>query len=321
MTARSRLLFVALAFGAALNGCRRAAPTGYQGYLEGDFVYVAAPLGGQLQTLAVEKGGQVAAGAPLFTLEHAAETAAQREAADRLRQAQARLADLTKGARPSELSALEARLAQARATAELSRLDFERQETLFRQRAVPASEADRARFTHERNLGAVRDLEAQLATAQLGARTDAIAAAEAEVAAAQAALARAEWSVAQKSPAAPRAGLVYDTLYRVGEFVGAGAPVVALLPPDAMKVRFFVPEADLARFALGSPVSFTFTGHAAPVHATVNYVSPSPEYTPPVLYNRDNRAKLVFLIEALVAPAEAAGLHPGQPVDVTPAGR
>ena len=321
MTARPRLLLAALVFAAALNGCRRPAPSGYQGYLEGDFVYVAAPLGGQLEQLAVEKGRTVAAGDALFTLEHAAETAARNEAADRLRQAQARLADLTKGARPSELSALEARLAQARSTAELSRLDLERQGMLFRQHAIPASEADRARFTHERNLGAVRDLEAQLATAQLGARTDALAAAEADVAAAQAALARAEWSVAQKSPSAPRAGLVYDTLYRAGEFVGPGSPVVALLPPDAMKVRFFVPEADIARLAVGAPVTFTFTGHAVAVHATVNYVSPAPEYTPPVLYNRDNRAKLVFMIEALVAPAEAAGLHPGQPVDVTLAAR
>jgi HlyD family secretion protein len=318
----ARFALIALAGAATLlTGCRRPAPAGYQGYLECDFVYVAAPLAGRLDTLAVEKGRTVAAGDALFTLEHAAETATRNEAAERLRQAQAHLADLSKGSRPTELDALEARLAQARSTAELSRIELERQDALFRQHAIPASELDRARFTHERNTGAVNDLLAQLATARLGARTDALTAAEAEVAAAQAALTRAEWSVAQKSPAAPRAGLVYDTLYRPGEFVAASSPVVALLPRDAMKVRFFVPEADVARIALGAVVNFTFTAHPAAVRATVNYVSPAPEYTPPVLYNRDNRAKLVFMVEALVAPADAAGLHPGQPVDVTLTGR
>lgn len=296
-------------------GCNRPAPAGYQGYLEGEFVHVGAPLGGRLEKLSVQKGTRIEAGAPLFTLERRAEEAAQREAADRVRSAQARLADLRKGSRPSELAALQARLEQARLAADLSQRELARQDALFKTATISASDFDRARLTHDRNVRAIDELTAQLATAQLGARPDAIAAAEAEAAAAKAAQERADWSVEQKSLAAPRAALVYDTLFREGEFVAAGAPVVSLLPPENLKVRFFVPEAEFAAIKAGDRVRVTFSNGAA-LDARVNFLSPRPEYTPPVLYNRDNRAKLVFMVEAVFDGAAARDLHPGQPVDV-----
>jgi HlyD family secretion protein len=300
-----------------LAACSRPPASDFQGYLEGEFVFVGAPLAGRLETLAVTKGAQVAADAPLFTLEHAAESAAVAQAAARLATARAQLDDLRKGARPSELDTLAARLGQARAAAELSRLDAERQATLFRDKVVSVSDYDRARLSHERDLRAIDDLQSQLATAALGARPDAIAAAEQQVAAALAAEAQAAWGVAQKSQAAPRAALVYDTLYRVGEFIAAGQPVVSLLPPENIKVRFFVPEPALAALKPGGRVRVNLDGHPA-LDAVISYVSPQAEYTPPVLYNRDNRAKLVFMIEAVFRPEDARDLHPGQPVDVVP---
>lgn len=300
-----------------LSACTRPAPHGWQGYLEGEFVYVASPLAGRLETLSVAKGTRVAAAAPLFTLEHVSELAAQRQAADLLRAAQARLADLKKGSRPSELAALDARLAQARSSAELSRLELTRQENLAKTNVISAADLDRARLTHERNTRATEELAAQLATAGLGARTDTIAAAEADVSAARAAKERADWSVAQKTQSAPRAAFVYDTLYREGEFVGVGAPVIALLPPENMKVRFYVPEAEFAALKAGDTVRVTLTGRP-PLEARVSYLSPKPEFTPPVLYNRENRSKLVFLIEATFTDLTAArDLHPGQPADVS----
>ena len=300
----------------SLLGCTRHTPAGWQGYLEGEFVYVASPLAGRLEQLAVAKGTHVESGAPLFTLENTSELAAQREAADRLRSAQARLDDLRKGARPSELASLDARLEQARAAADLSQRELARQQELFKTGAIAASEFDRARLTHERNTRAIEELEAQLATARLGARPDAIAAAEAEAAAAAAGKERADWAVAQKSQSAPRAAFVYDTLFRPGEFVAAGTPVVALLPPENLKVRFFVPEGDFAALKAGERVRVGITGRDTPLEARVSYLSPRPEYTPPILYNRDNRAKLVFMIEATFDAAAARDLHPGQPVDV-----
>jgi HlyD family secretion protein len=303
----------------ALAGCQRQKALGWQGYLEGEFVHVASPLAGQLQKLAVQKGARVEPGAPLFTLEHASELAAQREAADRLRSAEARLEDLRKGLRPSELDALGARIEQARAAAELSKRELQRLDDLFKTGAIAANEFDRARLTHDRNVRAVDELVAQLATARLGGRTDAIAAASAEVAAARAARERTDWAVSQKSQEAPVAALVYDTLYREGEFVASGSPVVSLLPPQNLKVRFFVPEPEFAQVKPGERVRVAITGRPDPVDAQINYLSPRPEFTPPVLYNRDNRAKLVFMVEAAMDPAVARDLHPGQPVDVVPA--
>lgn len=311
----SPLTAILLVLGIA--ACHRPAPTGWQGYLEGEFVHIGAPLGGRLEKLAVQKGTRVEPGALLFTLEQASELAAQREAAQRLRSAQARLDDLKKGLRPSELSAQEARIEQARAASELSKRELDRASELFKSGAIATTEIDRARLTHDRNIRAVEELVAQLTTARLGGRSDAITAAEAEVAAAIAAKERTDWSVTQKSQTAPKASLVYDTLFREGEFVSAGAPIVSLLPPENLKVRFFVPESDFAALKAGDPVRVAITGRASPIEAKVNYLSPRPEYTPPVLYNRANRAKLVFMVEAIADPAVARDLHPGQPVDVT----
>lgn len=301
----------------ALAGCSPRHPSGYQGYLEGEFVYLASPLAGRLEHLNVQKGGQVTAGKPLFSLEQGAELAALREAAARVRSAQARLADLRKGQRPSELATLEARLAQARTAAELAGREFERSSQLYESKVASDDDHDRARLKDESATQQVTELTALLETARLGARADVITAAEADAASAQAAVDRAGWSVAQKSITAPRDGLVYDTLYREGEFVAAAAPVIALLPAENIKLRFFVPEAEFGGLKLGATVKVSLTGGTAALTAQISYLSPKPEYTPPILYNRENRAKLVFMVEAVFDPAVARELHPGQPVDVS----
>jgi HlyD family secretion protein len=303
------------------SGCSRAGPPAWQGYLEGDFVYVASPIGGRLERLNVAKGSRVGAGAPLFELERTAESAAYRQAAQESAAVRAQLEDLRKGSRPEEIAALEAHLGQARAAAELSRLDLERDEPLFKEGAIAATDLDHARLIHQENTRAVEEDAARLETARLGGRRDALTAAEAAVRAADDAEAHAKWSVDQKAQAAPVAALVYDTLYREGEFVAAGSPVLSLLPPANLKVRFFVAEPDFAGLKAGDRVAVGIPGRAEPLPATVTYLSPQPEYTPPVLYNRDNRAKLVFMIEAAFEPGAAADLHPGQPVDVVPTAR
>jgi len=301
-----------------LAGCTRHGPSAYQGYLEAEFVYLASPLSGHLEQLAVQKGTRVTAGTPLFVLEQAAERATLREATERARQAQSRLADLRKGQRPSELAALEARLAQTRTAAEFSTLELERATKLHSTGMIPTEDFDRARLNHAANTSAIDEMTAQLDTARLGGRADIITAAEAEAAAAQAALDRAGWSVTQKNQAAPRDGLIYDTLYRQGEFVAAAAPVLVLLPPENIKVRFFVPEAEFGALKAGEAVRVAITGRDRPLNAHISFLSPRPEYTPPVLYNRENRSKLVFMVEATFAPDDARDLHPGQPVDVMP---
>jgi HlyD family secretion protein len=315
----ARLLVAPLTAILALGGCSGSSSKSWQGYLEGDYVYVSSPLAGRLYKLSVTKGSRVTEGTPLFELERAAEADALRQAGQQLQAAKDQLADLEKGSRPEEIAALEARLGEARASAELSQLDLARQEALFKADAISQSDYDHARLTHESNRRAVDEDSARLDTARLGGRPDAVSAAGAAVRAAADAEAHARWGVEQKAQAAPGPALVFDTLYREGEFVAAGNPVVVLLPPANLKVRFFVGEADFAGLKAGDRVAVAIQGIASPLGATVSYLSPQPEYTPPVLYNRDNRAKLVYMIEAVFAPGAAADLHPGQPVDVSPA--
>jgi HlyD family secretion protein len=159
-------------------------------------------------------------------------------------------------------------------------------------------------------------LRAELATARLPAREDEIRAARAAVAAARATLDQANWRLEQKSVTAPVSGLVADTLFVKGEWVPAGAPVVTLLPPPNIKVRFFVPEPVLGAVQEGQRLVINCDGCSPDIPARVTFISPQAEYTPPVIYSKESRAKLVYLVEARPAPQDAVKLHPGQPVDV-----
>jgi HlyD family secretion protein len=286
-----------------------------QGYIEGEYVYVGAPVAGRLETLHVARGAQVAAGASLFQLDRSSEQPARDEAAARLARAEADLANLRKGKRPSEIESIEAQLAQAQAMLQLAEAELERRERLVASNVASREAVDQARAAYERDRARVAELQAELKTAQLGARTDEIQAAAAEVTAAQAQLAQAEWRLDQMSQAAPQAGAVIDTLYRPGEWVAAGAPVVSLLPPDNVKVRFFVPEPRLGAIEVGDEVRVSCDACPPDLTAVVSFISPDAEYTPPVIYSREMRAKLVYLVEA--RPRQTAALHPGQPVDVT----
>lgn len=305
-----------LFFFLALTGCSEPPHDFYQGYIEAEYLLVAAPLGGQLQSMAVSRGMTVAAGSPLFTLEHELESAAMAEAEQGVASAENRLADLTKGGRPSELAAIEARLEQARASHGLATLEYERRFNLVQQQTIPTEEFDRARSEKEQSAALVAQLTAELVTAGLGARADAIAVARAELEAARERLRQARWRLGQKSQAAPRGGLVYDTFYVEGEFVPVGYPVVSLLPPDNIKVRFFVPEAVVGGLTMGQRMTVHLDGASREYSATVSYISPQAEYTPPVIYSRETRTRLVYMVEAAVTKEDAVGLHPGQPVDV-----
>jgi len=307
----------ALAALSILVSCNRSDRNRVQGYVEGEFMYVASPYAGALESLQVQRGAQVKEGDPLFWLDSTSEKAARDEAERRLAQARANLEDAKKGKRPSEIESIKAQLTQAREALKLSESEFARQEALM---GVPGATAelefDRARSTRDQNHQRVAQLEADLKTAQLGSRTDQVTAAEAEVRAREAALAKAEWDLSQKHQSAPKAGLVFDTLYREGEWVAAGRPVVALLPPQNIKVRAFVPETQVGAIHLGNRVQVTVDGMHEPFIGTVSYISPKAEYTPPVIYSQESRDKLVFMIEAIFDPQTAVGLHPGQPVDV-----
>src|SRR5581483_1456993 len=222
-----------------------------------------------------------------------------------------------KGKRPTEIEAIEAQLKQARAALALAERDYVRQSNLQKTPgAAVESEVDRARSARDHARQRVTELEAELETARLGSRADQIEAAEANVRALEAMLAKADWDLSQKRQAASKAGLVFDTLYREGEWVPAGRPVVALLPPENIKVRAFVPETRIGGLHPGDPAQVTLDGTTEVFNGTISYISPKAEYTPPVIYSQGSRDKLVFMVEAVFDPATAAKLNPGQPVDV-----
>jgi HlyD family secretion protein len=231
-------------------GCSNRSQDRFQGYVEGEFVYVASPLAGQLETLSVQRGQQVTTDQPLFALDETAEKAARE---------------------------------QIQAALVLSERELARQEKLFRTGVAASQDLDRARST--------RDQDKK--------RLD-----------------QTDWSFDQKKQAAPQSGLVYDTLFRQGEWVAAGKPVVVLLPPQNIKVRVFVPETRVGAIHYGETAQVQVDGVKEPFVGKVSYISPKAEYTPPVIYSRETRAKLVFMVELIFDVQAAADLHPGQPVDV-----
>ncbi len=299
-----------------LAGCGTAERP-LQGYVEGEYLRVGAPFAGTLQQLSVRRGAQVAAGAPLFALERENETAARREAEERLASAEARLANLQTGKRPVEVEVVAKQLQQARAARDLSAANLRRQQQLFQKGFVSKAALDDAQTSAKRDEERVAELEANVTTQKLPARPDEIKASEADAKAAREVLAQADWRLAQRAFASPAAGLVHDTYYNPGDFVPAGSPVVSILPPGNVKARFYLPETELGRISPGAEVTLACDGCGAPIRAKVDFISDKAEFTPPVLYSKENRAKLVFLVEARPAPADAGRLKPGQPIDVT----
>jgi HlyD family secretion protein len=299
-----------------LASCNRPDPGFVQGYVEGEFVYVAAPFAGQLKTLSVERGATIAEGAPLFVLDDTTQRAARDEAARRVAQARAQLADAKVGLRPSELDSLRAQLAKARASLAFAETELARQKDLLGKNVISQQQYDLVLSQREQDRALVDQLAADLKTGRLGARAQQVAAAEENLKAEEAALAAAEWNLARMSQAAPAAALVSDVLHRPGDWVGAERPVVELLPPGNVKVRAFVAQGVLDRIHVGDTARIVVDGAPADREARVAFISPRAEYTPPVIYSQQMREKFVWLVELSVDAATAARLHPGQPVDV-----
>lgn len=284
------------------------------GYVEVEPTRVAAPYAGRLVKLAVTRGGTVAAGAPLFTLDSDLERPALLEAQARREQSAAQLADLASGKRPAELDALRARVVAAESALRLARQDLARQQDLAKQGFLSSAGLDSLR---ERVNGSVAQLEqarADLRAAELAGREAQRAAAASALKAAEAQQAQAALRLDLKTLTATTAARVEDTYFREGEWVPAGTPVVSLLPAGSTKLRFYIPQARLADFPAGRTVTVVCDGCGAAVAARITWVASSAEFTPPVIYSKDNRAKLVYMAEA--RPQGDVQLAAGQPVEV-----
>lgn len=317
---RQRLLVVApLLAAAALVAGLLLAPRfthsrTLSGYIEGEPLYLAAPVAGAVRAVFVARGDEVKAGQPLFVVDPQQVQSLRDQAKAELAAATAQAQDARKGQRPVELAVLDADVAAAAAEARDAAIQYRRAQELARAGVSSQAQLDDARKTAhaaDARLAAARN---QRAAAGLGSRQDQIRAADARVRQAEAGLAGAEARLADVAPKAPAPARVEDVYFQQGEWANANQPILSLLPDDRIWVRFFVPERELAAYRLGRLVRFSCDGCAKGLTARIAYVSPRPEYTPPVIYSREARDRLVYLVQA----RPSARLNPGQPVDVEP---
>lgn len=316
MTTHIKRLLSVFAAAGLLAACGEENTGAYTGYVEAEYVYVAAPASGWLVEDTVREGDTVAAGELLFQLDADLQSAAFAEAESRFDQADALARDLDTGARDEEIDVLEAELAEARANLKLATAERERWTQLVEDGVASVARRDQVIAEEESARARVRRLERNIEVAQLAGRDAARDAAVAGRQVAAATLAQAEWHLDQRRVKARAGGRVEEVFHRQGEYVNAGTPVVALLPPENLKVRFFVPQEELSDFSVGQSVDVITDAQSAPVNATISFIASEAEFTPPVIYSVGSREKLVFLVEARLRADTT--LRPGQPVDVLP---
>ncbi|VVC75231.1 Macrolide export protein MacA [Aquicella siphonis] len=260
-------------------GCSRSEQGKAQGYVEGRYTYMATSVSGVLKQLRVQRGARVKQGDILFVLEKKPESDEYREAQEDLKQSVA------------------ARDAIA-ANLEYAKITYQRYKVLVPKNAIEKSQLDNARSNYE-------SLAAQLAQSN------------AKIASTSAVLEKMKWTEEQKEVSAPVDAVVFDTYYRLGEYTSASQPVLSLLAPADIKVVFYVSETVLGGLKLGDKVSVQCDSCAQDNVGRISFISPSAEYTPPVIYSRETNEKLIYRIEAEFTPQVAYRLHPGQPVMVS----
>jgi HlyD family secretion protein len=308
---------IVIAAALLLAACDQPSSTGLLGYVEADYVYAAPVSGGRITEVAVKRGDTVTAGTKLFTLDAIDETAKLDQAKAALEEAKAKLADLQTGERPEELAIIQAQLDAAKASMTLSVPRVERRRKMVTTKIVGEEEVDEAESALLADRGHIAEYTARLAAAKLPARTEQIAAAAHAVTEAEGALASAQWALDQRAVTAATDGRIEDVYFRIGEEVNAGAAVLQLLPPPNLKLRLYVPEPQLGGYKIGQKLSIACDGCAAGQTATISFIATTAEFTPPVIYSRESRAKLVYLIEA--RPDDTTQpWHPGQPIEAQP---
>ena len=286
----------------------------WNGYVEADYVYVSSLAGGPITAVNITEGAAVQAGDLLFTMDSRQQSGALAAAEAQVDVAQANVENLATGSRAAEIDVIRASLDKAQADLILAQAQADRTARLLEKGNATQAQADQDNASLRSAQAEVAQLDAQLRVAELPARDPQRLAAEASVAVAEAQAGMARDTLADRTVLAPVAGKVERIFFNPAEVVGAGVPVVSLLPADALKVKFYLPEAERPAFALGDEVKVSCDGCSQGLTATISYLASEPQFTPPVIYSRDERNRLTFLVEARMQGG--AELPPGQPVTV-----
>lgn len=289
----------------------------YLGYVEGETVLVGAPDDGQIVRVLVTKGQPVKSGSRLFELDPKQARSDIDRAEAAVKTAQALYDNLLIGGRPEEIAVIQAQIAQTVANLQFARKQLRRASALARSGIAAQARLDEAMQQVNFNEARLNELRASEQVAGLAARPDETAAAASRIVEAEAQLKKARDWLSDLSPSAPAASVVEDVFFKAGEWAGAGQPVVSLLTPSDITLRFFVPQNVLPKAVPGTKVSFRCDGCDGYKAAVISHVASQPEYSPPVIYSETARAKLVYLVEAkpIVLDPE---LRPGLPIEVEP---
>lgn len=313
-------LSIALLCISSLVGCN-ADPqqTVFTGYVEAELVYIAAPQAGWIEDMPWQAGEQININQLAFALDNQQQSAAVQEAKARLEQAQALERNGISGARAEELAELAAQENQAMVAMQFAASEKKRWNALVEQGLAPASKSSQVDADYKSSVAKLDTIQASIKVAKLGARPELNNSAIAAQKAAESSLDQALYSLSQRHVISHVAGQVEELFYRQGEFVSTGKPVIAVLPADALIVRFFVPQAALSDFNVGDKVKVNADGVAATFEAPIFHIARSAEFTPPVIFDQQSRQKLMFLVEARLPSKEASNisLRPGLPVEVS----
>lgn len=292
-----------------------APQTEYHGYIEAEYLYIAPEGAGRITTLNVDEGMRIGAGDVLFALDDTAQRANARAAEARRAVAEANWQNLKTGSRLAEVNVIRANLQKAVADLSLAQLTYNRDLKLEEKGFASAAQIDGDRAKLATAQAQVTQLSAQLEVAALPARDAQLIAAEKGLEAAEADADVAKSNLDARSVMAPADALVDRVYFRAGEVVGVGVPVMSLLPPGTLKARFFVPEAVRAKLNIGDTMRVMCDGCDADLTAVMVYMASDPQHTPPIIYSRNERARLVFMAEARLD--ENAKLLPGQPISIS----
>jgi HlyD family secretion protein len=288
----------------------------YNGYIEADYVYVSSYSDGKIKNVFVSKGQRIKKGTWLFKLDGKKEKANLNMYSNAVLGVKSYIEDMTKGGRSEKIELWEGLADGIHSLSEGSGIGKGIISRLEKVHAEAYTKLVGIAYLHGALYEINKALNSWVEYQKLPERPDKIAAVNSLKEVLDAQVVYAKWKMEQTKQVAPKDAYVFDVLYREGEFVQAGKPVVSLLPPENIKAIFFVDGKIVSNLKLGDKVLVKLNNVTEPVSAIVSYISPKAEYTDPFIYSLKNNEKYMYLIEAKFNSANGARLHPGQPVEV-----
>lgn len=301
-----------------IGGCDDASSSGFSGHTNGDFIYLSHNSTEKINKILVSKGSKVKEGQTLVMMEGFSSVNSLNLSEKNYQAELALLQDMKSGERPEELAIIRSRLEQAKSVASVAKIHMERNRELYMSEVISKLDWDTIKADYVQKKAQVDEFSNQLRARELPARKEQIQSQQLRVESARLQLEKARWNSQQNRIIAPQDGVVFDIIYSAGERPIAGNPIISLLPPRNIKVRFFVPEKQLGSVSLAQKVNFFCDGCPTPLTGRINYISAKAEYSPPVIYSTTRREKLLFMAEAAPDEKSALALKLGQPVEVRP---